>query len=266
MSNSAWESLNSLNLTLQMGIYVLVEDKPLLSALWNSKTGKFETIPLDYFQKNIYMLNRNNWYVIDESGLAQSMNEYKNDNEKEAFEQIFVEVMTPFVTEIKNLKKLDDYASNEHWGVGPIKYLKQIAQEHQQKVEAQINDPKSAINKVAEVLEEAPKAENIGSNSQVPRPEKEMAKDVKTRVERSALRNVQAFLEKIQPGLSESIDSDAFHQLLKNDLNLFNQASKLALSMKRHGYGPEEEEIVNQLDQFLNQKAELEVQRRGETF
>ena len=256
MSNSVWNTLNEKNLELQMGIYILDDGDILHVALWNSRTNKFEPLPTNYFQKNPSMLNRDNWYMIDKDGLAQSMNEPKTKDEKTLFKRIFIDVMTPFLpkTSANNLR---DYAREDQWGFDAIGQLLNIKEQHTQKAQTQINDPKSAINKVAEVLEEAPKIENIGTNEQVPRPEKEMAKDLKSRVERSALRNVQAFLEKIQPGLSGSIDSDAVHQLLKNDLNLFNQAAKLALSMKRHGYGPQEEEIVNQLDQFLNQKAEL---------
>ena len=179
MSNSVWNTLNGKNLELQMGIYVLDDGEVLHVALWNSRTNKFEPLPVDYFQNNIYMLNRNNWYMINKDGLAQSMNQPNTNDEKTLFERIFVDVMTPFVAEIKNLKKLDDYASNEHWGTGPIKFLKQVAQEHKEKVQAQIDDPNSAINKVAEVLEEAPKIENIGTNEQVPRPEKEMAPELK---------------------------------------------------------------------------------------
>ena len=256
MSNSVWNTLNEKNLELQMGIYILDDGDILHVALWNSRTNKFEPLPTNYFQKNPSMLNRDNWYMIDKDGLAQSMNEPKTKDEKTLFQRIFIDVMTSFLpkTSANNLR---DYAREDQWGFDAIGQLLNIKQQHTQKAQTQINDPKSAINKVAEVLEEAPKIENIGTNEQVPRAEKEMAKDVKTRVERSALRNVQNFLEKIQPGLSESIDSKAFHDLLKNDLNLFNQAAKLAYSMKRHGYGPQEEEIVNQLDQFLNQKAEL---------
>ena len=256
MSDSVWQSLNSLRLELQMGIYVLDDGEILNVALWNSKKGQFEGLPPDYFQNNIYMLDRNNWYIIDKNGLAQSMNQPNSNEEKEKFERIFVDVMTPFLGNT-SANKLKDYAREDQWGSEAIGYLLQIKKEHTQKVQTQMNDPNSGINKLAEVLHEAPKPENISTNSLVSQPDKERSKDLKSRVERSALRNVQAFLEKIQPGLSESIDSDAFHQLLKDDLNLFNQASKLAYSMKRHGYGPEEEEIVNQLDQFLNQKAEL---------
>ena len=57
MSNSVWNTLNEKNLELQMGIYVLDDGDILHVALWNSKTNKFEPLPLNYFKKNRTLLN-----------------------------------------------------------------------------------------------------------------------------------------------------------------------------------------------------------------
>ena len=168
MSNSVWNTLNEKNLELQMGIYILDDGDILHVALWNSRTNKFEPLPTNYFQKNPSMLNRDNWYMIDKDGLAQSMNEPKTQDEKTLFKRIFIDVMTPFLpkTSANNLR---DYAREDQWGFDAIGQLLNIKEQHTQKAQTQINDPKSAINKVAEVLEEAPKIENIGTNEQVPR-------------------------------------------------------------------------------------------------
>ena len=260
MSSKVWDSLNektSNGSTFQMGIYVVQDGENFLLGKYHKAKGGFQPLETNYFKKNGQMLNRQNWYFIGSDDMVVTMNT-SEDKLRKQFERIFVQVLTPYVIHISDAK-LKEYGSVAHWGTDAINELLAIKKEIQQKTEGQLDDPNSAVNTVLETIQEDVKPSDLGSNSQVPREEKEIAKTMRDKVEHSAINNVRNFLNYLNPYLEEGINSEKFHALTKNDLNIYNQAAKYALALKRHGWGKDEQGTVDALDNFLNSRAELQV-------
>ena len=252
--NKEMDSLNKQGGTYNVGMYVVQLDDNFY--LGEYMDGKFSPIANNYFQTKPTMLDRGNWYFMNQEGVTRPM-EGRNQKEKQAYEGVFFKVMQPFAPFLP--KDADfQYGNASHWGAAMnrlVKLGKQILLKNQQ----QTQNPNSAVNKAGQTIGVKPDPVDIGSNSQVPTEEKPLAKDLRNKVESSALANVQDFLSQIDPYLGETINREDFHQLTKNDLNLFSQASKWALAMKKHGWSAEQQDIVDKLDSFLNTRAEAQI-------
>ena len=254
MTTNIWDKLNKQGGIYQAGIYIVQDGKQrhLLEYL----NDKFSPIGVDYFKNNPTMLDRSGWYYITENGTTKIM-DAQHSQARKAYEQLFYEVMTPFASHLPNVAN-SDYGNAQHWGAA-MNQLVKLGKQQTQKSKQQTQNPNSAVNKAGETLGVKPDPVDIGSNMQVPQDEKPLAKDLRDKVESSALANVQDFLSQIDPYLAGTINRQDFHQLTKNDLNLFSQASKWALAMKKHGWSAEQQDIVDKLDNFLNTRAEAQI-------
>ena len=254
MTTTIWDSLNKQGGTYNVGMYVAqVDDNFYLGEYMD---GKFSPIANNYFQTKPTMLDRGNWYFMNQEGVIKPM-EGKNTKERQAYEAIFFKVMQPFAPFLP--KDADfQYGNASHWGAAMNRLVK-IQKGVLQKSKQQTQNPNSAVNKAGETIGVKPDPVDIGSNMQVPTDEKPLSKDLRDKVESSALANVQDFLSQIDPYLAQTINRQDFHQLTKNDLNLFSQASKWALAMKKHGWSAEQQDIVDKLDSFLNTRAEAQI-------
>ena len=213
MTTTIWDSLNKQGGTYNVGMYVVQLDDNFY--LGEYMDGKFSPIANNYFQTKPTMLDRGNWYFMNQEGIIKPM-EGKNTKERQAYEAIFFKVMQPFAPFLPQDADFQ-YGNSNHWGAAMNRLVK-IQKQVLQKSKQQTKNPKS-----------------------------------------SALANVQDFLSQIDPYLAQTINRQDFHQLTKNDLNLYNQASKIALAMKKHGWSAEQQDIVDKLDSFLNTRAEAQI-------
>ena len=191
---SIWDSLNKEGGIHSAGIHVVDLDGKLHLLEYLNDT--FSPIGNDYFLKNPHMLDRTNWFYRGKNGNTKPM-DVQHEETRKAYDRVFFQVMKPFAPYLPK-DAGGFYGNNQQWGNAMLQLVK-LQKEIEKKNKAQTQNPNSAVNKVATTIGVEPKPQDIGSNSQVPVEEKPLSKELRNKVEHSALQNIQNFLEQINP-------------------------------------------------------------------